>query len=100
MISAIGNHLWQSTVFAAAVAVLTIALRHQQARVRYALWLAASLKFLVPFSLLIAVGGEWHWAPAARRLAPPVVASTMIDVSTPFVQEVRGDAAAPSPLIA
>ena len=55
MISAIGNHLWQSTVFAAAVAVLTIALRHQQARVRYALWLAASLKFLVPFSLLI------HW---------------------------------------
>ena len=29
-----------------------------QARARYALWLAASLKFLVPFSLLVGIGGK------------------------------------------
>ena len=48
---AVGNHLWQSTLFAAAAGLLTLALRKNHARARYWLWLAASLKFLVPFSL-------------------------------------------------
>src|ERR1700691_5851373 len=54
---AVGNHLWQSTLFAAVAAMLTLALRKNQARVRYRLWLAASVKFLIPFSLLISLGG-------------------------------------------
>ena len=45
--SALGNHLWQSTVFAAVAALLTLLLRKNHARTRYWLWLAASLKFLV-----------------------------------------------------
>jgi bla regulator protein blaR1 len=53
---AIGNHLWQSTVFAFAVAVLTLILRNNRARDRYWLWLIASLKFLIPFSPLVAIG--------------------------------------------
>jgi bla regulator protein blaR1 len=53
---ALGNHLWQSTLFACAAALLTLAFRNNHARTRYALWLAASLKFLVPFSLLSNLG--------------------------------------------
>ncbi len=59
---AMANHLWQSTLFALLAAILTLALRKNQARIRHGLWLAASLKFLVPFSLLMSLG---------RRLASP-----------------------------
>lgn len=52
----IGDHLWQSTVFALIAGLLTLALRKNQARFRYGLWLAASIKFLIPFSLLVGVG--------------------------------------------
>ena len=54
---ALANHVWQSTVFAAVVGLLTVLLRKNHARIRYSLWLVASVKFLVPFSLLVAVGG-------------------------------------------
>jgi bla regulator protein blaR1 len=55
---AVGNHLWQSTLFAAVAAMMTLAVRKNQARVRYRLWVAASVKFLIPFSLLISLGGH------------------------------------------
>jgi len=48
---ALGDHLWQSTLFAVAAGLLTLALRKNHARARYGLWLAASLKFLIPFSV-------------------------------------------------
>ena len=47
-LSPLANHLWQSTLFAAAAGLLTIALTKNRAAVRYWLWLAASVKFLVP----------------------------------------------------
>src|SRR5689334_4710983 len=56
--SEILNHLWQSTAFAAAIALATLALRRNSPRVRYWLWLAASAKFLIPFSLLVATGAR------------------------------------------
>jgi bla regulator protein BlaR1 len=59
---AMANHLWQSTLFAALAAILTLAFKKNQARIRHHLWLAASLKFLVPLSLLISLG---------RRMATP-----------------------------
>ena len=52
----LGNHLWQSTLFAVVAALLAVVLRKNQARARYWLWTAASVKFLAPFSLLIAIG--------------------------------------------
>ena len=52
----LGNHLWQSTLFACVIALLMLALRNNRAQIRYCLWLAASLKFLVPFSLLVGIG--------------------------------------------
>jgi bla regulator protein BlaR1 len=53
---ALANHLWQSTVFGATIWLMTLLLRRNHARIRYALWFAASLKFLLPFSLLIGLG--------------------------------------------
>jgi bla regulator protein BlaR1 len=57
----LGNHLWQSTLCAFAVGLLTLVLRNNHARTRYALWLTASVKFLLPFSLLAVIGS--HLAP-------------------------------------
>lgn len=53
------NHLWQSTAVALLAWMLTIALRNNSARVRYAIWLFASVKFLLPFQLLTYVGERW-----------------------------------------
>jgi len=62
----LANHLWQSTIFAAVVALLALLLRNNRPQTRYWLWLAASVKFLVPFSLLVSAGSliEWRTAPA------------------------------------
>jgi bla regulator protein blaR1 len=62
---AVANHLWQSTLFAVLVGLLTLSFRKNSANVRYALWLVASLKFLVPFSLLTALGAQLPWFPGA-----------------------------------
>jgi bla regulator protein BlaR1 len=53
---AVANHVWQSTLLLLAAWALTLPLRQHQARTRYWLWLVASLKFLVPFSLLVDLG--------------------------------------------
>ncbi|MGD0193135.1 MAG: M56 family metallopeptidase [Rhizomicrobium sp.] len=50
------DHLWQSTLIAAALGILTLAYRENRSAVRYNLWFAASLKFLLPFSALTAIG--------------------------------------------
>jgi bla regulator protein blaR1 len=84
MAPALFNHLWQSTLFAAAVALLAFAFRRNRARLRYGLWFAASVKFLVPFAGLAAVGTflQWEQAPAPIR---SVVASPVArDFNAPF----------------
>src|SRR5688500_15099402 len=58
-LSPIANHLWQSTLFTVAAWLLTLALRKNRAAIRYWLWLAASLKFVVPFSLLVSTGSQF-----------------------------------------
>jgi bla regulator protein blaR1 len=80
----IANHLWQSTLFAAAVAVLVLLLRQNRASIRYALWLCASLKFLLPFSLLISAGTRigFHEAPIPSQSADLLV--VMQDLGQPF----------------
>ncbi|HTT06049.1 MAG TPA: M56 family metallopeptidase [Steroidobacteraceae bacterium] len=71
MTAALLNHLWQSTVCVGAVWLLTLALRANAARVRYWLWFSASLKFLIPFELLIRLGPHLIPAPhAATAIAP------------------------------
>ena len=63
MMPELANHLWQSSVFALAAYLLTLTLRKNRAQVRYWLWLAASVKFLLPFSILIAAGVRLGWRP-------------------------------------
>ena len=72
-VSAVVNHLWQSTVLVAGAWLLTIALRRNQARTRYFLWMLASAKFLVPFSILIAAGEWLHPASSAPGPGPAFV---------------------------
>jgi bla regulator protein blaR1 len=77
------NHLWQSTLFVVLAAILSFALRKNQARVRYWVWLTASVKFLIPFSLLIALGS--HVAkPRASTATQVIVYSVVEDFSQPF----------------
>jgi len=79
----IADHLWQSTVFAGIAGLATLTLRTNRARVRYWLWLMASCKFLVPLSVLFALGGQLAW-----RTAPPATQSGLSiaiqEVSKPF----------------
>jgi bla regulator protein blaR1 len=49
MTHALFNHLWQSTLFVGVMTMLAWLLREHGAHVRYWLWCAASLKFLLPF---------------------------------------------------
>ena len=77
--AAVVNHLLQSTAVALLAWLCTLALRSNHARVRYAVWLFASAKFLVPFSLLIDLGA--HFAK------PLVTRSTT--ASYLFVEQIR-----------
>ena len=86
-LSPIANHLWQSTLFAGIAGVLTLALRGNAARVRHGLWMAASLKFLIPLSLLISLAShiEWRTVPAVTQ---PSLFVSMEKVSQPFTAPV------------
>ncbi len=88
MIEQLTNHLWQSTVFALAVAALTIFFRKSGAHVRYWLWFSTSIKFFVPFAMLIALGRQMQWAPTVREAAPPAISAAMVRVSEPFLEGV------------
>lgn len=95
-LSPLANHLWQSTVFAGAMWVLALVLRQNRAAVRYGLWLAASVKFLLPFSLLVSTGTE-----LARRTAPAIEApqwSLAVErISRPFILPAAAPQAAATP---
>jgi uncharacterized protein (TIGR03435 family) len=84
MMADVLNHLWQSTLFAGVIAILTLALRRNRARLLYGLWLAASVKFLVPFAALAAVGSlvQWQLAPASIRSVVALPAAR--DFNAPF----------------
>jgi bla regulator protein blaR1 len=77
------NHLWQSTVFVLVIALMIPMLREQRAAIRFWLWFAASIKFLIPFSLLTALGAGFasglpaavpvaEWTAVMERIAQPV----------------------------
>jgi bla regulator protein blaR1 len=93
MTAQILNHLWESTLFAMLVWLLTLALRHYHAAIRQALWLIASLKFLIPFSLFTALGA-WL-APATPRVEALSGWTSMLETVARPVPE----AAAASPLM-
>ncbi len=80
--SQLANHLWQSTLFAAAAVLLALTLKKNGARPRFWLWLAASAKFLLPFALLVAAGARLQTSGSFRT---PAQTAVVIDQLTePF----------------
>ena len=66
------NHLWQSTAVVFVAWLLTLSLRPNRARVRYAIWMIASIKFLFPFALLTQPGralGHAQLRPSSQPVA-------------------------------
>jgi bla regulator protein BlaR1 len=95
-VAGIANHLWQSTLVALAAALTAwLLLRRNEAGVRHGLWFAASIKFLLPFSLLISAGRsissllevghrEAWWQNAVIRVSEPFSLSSDPHASKPF----------------
>lgn len=72
MIALLLNHLWQSTLCVGGAGLMALALRRNGANVRFWLWFAASVKFLVPFAALTALGA-YALTPVVPPLAAPAV---------------------------
>ena len=79
------NHLWQSSLVLLVAWLLAISLRRNAARVRYAIWMVASMKFLVPFSLLADLGARWV-RPIGGKSVGSAVYTTVVEVGQPFPQ--------------
>jgi bla regulator protein BlaR1 len=61
------NHLWQSLLFAGAAWLITLFLKKNRARIRYWIWFSVTIKFLIPFSIIVNLGGliapQWMRIP-------------------------------------
>jgi uncharacterized protein (TIGR03435 family) len=93
-LSPLANHLWQSTIVVGVCAMLAVILRNNSARFRYGLWLAAALKFLIPFSLFVGIGHQFEWRTPPAITQRPISAIT--EVSIPFAPTTQSVAVIPS----
>jgi beta-lactamase regulating signal transducer with metallopeptidase domain len=82
-VTALLDHLWQSTLFALLLGGLTLLLRRHAAAVRFWVWFAASVKFLVPFSVLMAVGAAVT-LPAPAMLPGGPMLEALQSTAAPF----------------
>jgi uncharacterized protein (TIGR03435 family) len=82
------NHLWQSTLGVLVAWLLTQALKQNQARTRYWVWMVASVKLLVPFSVFVGLG-EWLRPVATVPIESPQLAAAMVKMSQPFAQNIE-----------
>jgi beta-lactamase regulating signal transducer with metallopeptidase domain len=80
MIALLLNHLWQSSLCVGGAGLIALALHRNGANVRFWLWFAASIKFLVPFAALTALG--------AYFLTPmlPAVSAPSVTLVKPFAE--------------
>jgi beta-lactamase regulating signal transducer with metallopeptidase domain len=91
MIVAVANHLWQSSLCALMLAVVTMLFRANRAQVRFGLWLAASLKFLIPFAPLVGLGEALRGAAAPTQTISPIwsaAAAPAVDGPSTIVAEI------------
>jgi uncharacterized protein (TIGR03435 family) len=77
------NHLWQSTLVVLLAWLVTLALKRNEARTRYWVWMVASLKLLVPFSLFVSLGELLRPAVAVPTQSLQF-ASAIVNVTQPF----------------
>src|SRR5262249_5462553 len=78
----LADHLWQSTVVLLVCGLFTLALRRNRAQGRYALWFAASMKFLIPFAALVAIGRLVPWPRTPSQ--PDALRCIVRAVGVPF----------------
>src|SRR5262249_27064852 len=71
-------------LFLVVAGLLTLILRKNNAKVRYGLWLAASVKFLIPFSLLVSMGSHLAWPGGSAGTIDGL--HFAVGVSQPFTQ--------------
>jgi len=90
MIDALLDHLWQSTLFAAVIGLLVPLFRSNSAAVRFWLWFAASVKFLIPLSIFAVLG---------RYLLGPVIPDVTVRIIS-AIQPVAAPFAANAPVLA
>jgi bla regulator protein BlaR1 len=97
----LANHLLQSTLFAGVAGLLTLVLKKNHARARYWLWLAASVKFLIPFALLVDIGSRLGWSPAhpAIRRMTVIVEEVHLPRTPVMLNPAVPDALQPAPSI-
>lgn len=79
MIAPVLDHLLQSTLVAALLAVSVLAFHREPARVRFWIWFAASMKFLLPFAGLVQLGAQ-------LRGRAPVAAGAVYQAMARFSQ--------------
>ncbi|MGA3242332.1 MAG: M56 family metallopeptidase [Bryobacteraceae bacterium] len=93
------NHLWQSSCFAFLAGLLAFVLRKNSPKVRYWVWLSASLKFLIPFALLVSLGGV---VPRPTRrpvsVAAPVFPNALVQIAQPFSPTLKPTVSVHTPL--
>src|SRR4051812_34622265 len=77
MLTSLVDHLWQSIACSAVVCGLVFVARRNSATLQLWLWRLAALKFLLPFSLLFALGG-WLGFPVRHSAVPPP--ATVVDL--------------------
>jgi len=82
-VTALLDHLWQSTLFVLPLGALTLLLRRHAAAVRFWLWFAASVKFLVPFSVLTAMSAAVN-LPVAPMLPDGPTLEVLQNTAAPF----------------
>jgi bla regulator protein BlaR1 len=88
-LSALANHLWQSSLCVGAAWLLTLTLKKNRASLRYWIWMGASVKFLIPFALLVSAGNQLGWR-AAPAIPPRQIAVVIHQMSRPFVPSAPG----------
>jgi beta-lactamase regulating signal transducer with metallopeptidase domain len=95
MIPLLLNHLWQSTLVAGVVTLLALLLRKNGANARFILWFVASLKFLIPFSLLAMLGTAI--APSKSYVISTPLIAQIQPAAVPFTAEIGLGLAKPLP---
>ncbi|MBV8843873.1 MAG: TIGR03435 family protein [Bryobacterales bacterium] len=93
------NHLWQSSWFVFLAALLAFALRRHSPKIRYWVWLSASLKFLIPFALLVSFGNQVPLPTAhSAAAADPIFPATLAQIAEPFSPAPRPAVQAHNPM--
>jgi bla regulator protein BlaR1 len=80
------NHLWQSSCFVLLAALLAFGLRRNSPKLRYWVWLGASLKFVAPFALLVSLGSVVP-RPDGHAISVPVAVlpNALVQIAEPFL---------------